>query len=140
MGHDITGYRKADSKELSYIRIGAWNRYKAFLLYDSLSSPNQNCGVSGCGGSIDYSPLQIAQAIAKFKYLCGESKEDIVESMKSSEGYQTSKSSIDNLMTVLTGRPLVEPDVPEEAQRYQEDVLRFLKDLDIGEEVTIDFS
>ena len=56
MGHDITAIRKSSTKELSYIRIGAWNRHKAYMLYEALNAHNCNGGVSGNGREREFTP------------------------------------------------------------------------------------
>lgn len=116
MGHDITAIRKSSieknsNDELSYIRIGAWNNYKAYMLYEALNAQDCNAGVSGNGVEREFSPDELKIAISKFKYMTGESKEDIIAEV-----------------------------IGDEDMEYNnEDIMRFLTDIQVDEPVIIEF-
>lgn len=51
MGHDISGYLKADREhknEVAYLRRAAWDDL-ARTLYNALDCEELDCGCSGCG-------------------------------------------------------------------------------------------
>jgi len=145
MGHDITAIRKSaldsgSEDELSYIRIGAWNRHKAYMLYDALEAEDCNGGVSGNGGEKEFTPDQLKIALAKFKYMTGEPKDEILAYVEASKGSQMGNEFLNQVMVALTG------DIPqqtnpddEQIQSNNEDILRFLTEIQVEEPVIIQF-
>jgi hypothetical protein len=54
MGHDITAYPKDtatsdEAEEIAYLQRSAFNPLNG-QIYEFLNCPEENCGVSGCGG------------------------------------------------------------------------------------------
>ena len=140
MGHDITAIRKSSEEELSYIRIGAWNRHKAYMLYETLNAEDCNGGVSGNGREREFTSDELKIALSKFKYLMGEPKDEIIAEMESSEGAKNSEEFLTTLSTALTGRPLEKSDISsEEIEHNNEDILRFLTEIQVNEPVVIHF-
>ena len=99
MGHDITAIRKSSTKELSYIRIGAWNRHKAYMLYEALNAHSCNGGVSGNGREREFTSDELKISLAKFKYMLGEPQDQIIAEMESSEGAKTA-------VRIVTGKQI----------------------------------
>ncbi len=67
MGHDISGYLRADSghsKEIAYLRRGAFNPLKD-TIYEALQCQEQNCGCSGWGGEREFTKEQLTAALAR---------------------------------------------------------------------------
>lgn len=147
MGHDITAIRKSSIEkesddELSYIRIGAWNRHKAYMLYEALDAQECNGGVSGNGREREFTPDELKIALAKFKYMLGEPRDQIIAEMESSDGAKAADKFLGALMKALTGR------APEKSQsdddddgikHNNEDILRFLTEIQVNEPVVIQF-
>ena len=147
MGHDITAIRKSsiekdsDENELSYIRIGACNRHKAYMLYEALNAHNCNGGVSGTGEEMEFTPDELKIALAKFKYMLGEPRDQIIAEMESSEGAKAADEFLGALMEALTGRApeKSESDDEEDIKYNNEDILRFLTEIQVDEPVVIQF-
>jgi hypothetical protein len=57
--------------------IGAFNQSKSWILYESLDCSEFNNGVSGNGGSKTVTESAIKISLSKFKYLSGESEDDL---------------------------------------------------------------
>lgn len=140
MGHDITAIRKSSDQELSYIRIGAWNRHKAYMLYETLEAQNCNGGVSGNGREREFTSDELKIALSKFKYMLGEPRDQIIAEVESSEGAKNSDEFLTALSTALTGRPLEKSDIDSETiEHNNEDILRFLTEIQVNEPVIIQF-
>lgn len=146
MGHDITAIRKStiekdsDENELSYIRIGAWNRHKAYMLYEALNAHSCNGGVSGNGREMEFTPDKLKIALAKFRFMLGEPREQIIADMESSEGAKAADEFLETLMKALTGgTPEKSQSDDDEINRNNEDILRFLTEIQVNEPVVIQF-
>lgn len=140
MGHDITAIKKSTEEEISYIRIGAWNRHKAYMLYEALGCQDSDGGVSGIGDEKEFTPEQLAIALAKFKYETGEPKEEILAYMESSRGTIQGNEFLNQVMEALTGDiPVKESPDDEQIQNNNEDILRFLTEIQVNEPVIIQF-
>jgi len=140
MGHDITAIRKSSTKELSYIRIGAWNRHKAYMLYEALNAHSCNGGVSGNGEEREFASGELKIALAKFRYMLGEPREQIIADMESSEGAKAADEFLVTLMKALTGgTPEKSQSYDDEINRNNEDILRFLTEIQVNEPVVIQF-
>ena len=140
MGHDITAIRKSSTKELSYIRIGAWNRHKAYMLYEALNAHSCNGGVSGNGREREFTPDKLKIALAKFRFMLGEPREQIIADMESSEGAKAADEFLVTLMKALTGgTPEKSQSYDDEINRNNEDILRFLTEIQVNEPVVIQF-
>lgn len=74
MGHDISVYIEKEGlkKELSYLRIQAFDVNTAFFLYNALNAENCNKGVSGNGERKNFSFKEISTAKSKFNYMISE--------------------------------------------------------------------
>jgi hypothetical protein len=141
MGHDITAIRKSAPEELSYIRIGAWNRHKAYMLYEALSAHNCNGGVSGNGGEKEFTPDELKIILAKFKYMLGEPRDQIIAEMESSEGAKAADEFMRGLMKALMAEvpEKSESDDDDDIKYNNEDILRFLTEIQVDEPVVIQF-
>lgn len=140
MGHDITAIRKSSTKELSYIRIGAWNRHKAYMLYEALNAHSCNGGVSGNGREMEFTPDELKIALSKFKYMLGEPRDQIIAEMESSEGAKQSDEFLEAIMQALTGGAPEKSDIDSETiEHNNEDILRFLTEIQVNEPVIIQF-
>ena len=67
MGHDISGYLRADSEhnnEIAYLRRGAFNPLNG-TIYEALQCQEQNCGCSGCGDEREFTQEQLTAALAR---------------------------------------------------------------------------
>jgi hypothetical protein len=67
MGHDISGYLRADtghSEEIAYLRRGAFNPLKG-TIYEALQCEELNCGCSGCGNEQEFTQEQLTEALAR---------------------------------------------------------------------------
>ncbi len=147
MGHDITAIRKSsiekdsDENELSYIRIGAWNHHKAYMLYEVLNAHSCNGGVSGNGREREFTSDELKIALAKFKYMLGEPRDQIIAEMESSEWAKAADEFMEAVMKALIGG------APEKSQSdndnvikdNNEDILRFLTEIQVNEPVVIQF-
>ena len=141
MGHDITAIRKSSTKELSYIRIGAWNRHKAYMLYEALNAHSCNGGVSGNGEEREFASGELKIALAKFRYMLGEPREQIIADMESSEGAKAADEFLVTLMKALTGGTTEksQSDNDDVIKDNNEDILRFLTEIQVNEPVVIQF-
>lgn len=147
MGHDITAIRKSsiekdsDENELSYIRIGAWNHHKAYMLYEALNAHNCNGGVSGNGREREFTPDELKIALSKFKYMLGEPRDQIIAEMESSEGAKAADEFLGALMEALMAEApeKSESDDDDGIKHNNEDILRFLTEIQVNEPVVIQF-
>ena len=147
MGHDITAIRKStiekdsDENELSYIRIGAWNHHKAYMLYEVLNAHSCNGGVSGNGREREFTSDELKISLAKFKYMLGEPRDQIIAEMESSEGAKTADEFLGALMKALTGGApeKKQSDDDDVIKHNNEDILRFLTEIQVNEPVVIQF-
>ena len=147
MGHDITAIRKStiekdsDENELSYIRIGAWNRHKAYMLYEALNAHSCNGGVSGNGREREFTSDELKIALAKFKYMLGEPRDQIIAEMESSGEAKRSDEFLEAIMQALTwGAPeKKQSDDDDVIKHNNEDILRFLTEIQVNEPVVIQF-
>jgi esterase/lipase len=96
MGHDIIAKVKGDKKDVSYIRIGAFNANKSFFLYDSLDSQEMNGGVSGIRDTKNFSIEEIKLAKAKFNYMIGEDSDEVENLIT-----ENTKESVSEMKDVL---------------------------------------
>jgi len=67
MGHDITGFASKDEacrEEIAYLRRGAGNEL-ARSIYRALGAENEDCGCSGCGGTVHFTEDQLRVALTK---------------------------------------------------------------------------
>ena len=67
MGHDISGYLRADTEhneEVAYLRRGAFDELKN-TIYDALDCHEHNCGCSGCGTEREFSAEELAAALQR---------------------------------------------------------------------------
>jgi hypothetical protein len=67
MGHDISGYKKADtnhSEKIAYLRRGAGNPL-ARVIYKALGAKECDCGCSGCGDEKTYTTEQLKAALSR---------------------------------------------------------------------------
>lgn len=152
MGHDISAYIATGfsedlteefdhAEEISYIRISAFNRHKAHILYDALEARDADGGVSGNGAVKRFTPEQLRIALAKFLYMKGEPEEEIVESVESSEATQAGKSMLESVIKALTGSTEKKDwgISAEDIEHNNEDVLRFLQEIQSEEDIVITF-
>lgn len=67
MGHDISGYLKADTEhgsEVAYLRRAAWDDL-ARTIYTALECAEHDCGCSGCGTERVFSPAELTAALER---------------------------------------------------------------------------
>ena len=67
MGHDISGYLKADAghaNEVARLHRAAWDD-RARTIYEALDCQEHDCGCSGCGHERVFTPAEMITALAR---------------------------------------------------------------------------
>lgn len=67
MGHDISGYLRADtehSNEIAYLRRNAFNPLNG-TIYKALQCEEHNCGWSGCGTEREFTHADLVAALQR---------------------------------------------------------------------------
>jgi len=85
MAHEISAYIEKENmkKEVSYLRIQAFDINASFFLYNSLNSEEFSRGVSGNEGRKLFSHKDVVTAKAKFNYMITEDEKFIDASINS---------------------------------------------------------
>jgi hypothetical protein len=139
LSHDITARSKHTGERISYINIKAFNQSKSWILYESLSCPGFNAGVSGNGGSKSFSESDVKISISKFKYLTGEPTEEMESAVSSSKPCISASSIIKSVLRSI-GSKNKEEDVKVCMDKESlDDVQRFLTEIQGSGEIVIDF-
>lgn len=139
MGHDITATAKKSGERLSYINIGAFNQCKSWILYESLNCNEFNAGVSGNGGSKVISEIDLKTALSKFRYLAGESSNEMESVVSSSKPCRSASGVLKKVLTSLGYKSTREDISVTPDQESLADVERFLTDIQKCGEIVIDF-
>jgi hypothetical protein len=131
MGHDISGFIKGQTgKEISYLRIGAFNTNKSFFFYDAIQSQECNGGVSGNGKEKTFTNEELKTAKRRLKYMLGESKDEIQNLVTETtpENLENIKDTLESFLGVDMGS--IAPKICEEEKNIiGEDINCFLDKL-----------
>jgi hypothetical protein len=93
MAHDISVYieKEGKKKEVSYLRIQAFDINTSFFLYNSLNSEEFSRGISGNSGRKIFSYKDVITAKSKFNYMITEDEQFIDASINKFIHDNTSK-------------------------------------------------
>ena len=140
MAHDIIAISKENGEKISFLNITAFNQGKSCIFYDSLNCNEFNSGVSGNGGKRTLTEGELKIALAKFRYLCGESEDEIEFIVSSNDKCRSSKKLLKKVLSAIGIKSSGEEVKVSLDQSSAEDVERFLKEIQNVGDVLIIFS
>lgn len=148
MGHDISVYieKEGVKKEVSYLRIQAFDVNTAFFLYNSLNAEKFSGGVSGNGERKMFSFKEIKTAKSKFNYMISED-EYFIDQEINSFSHENSERMLKALEDIFGERPIKVDnfsDLTPKDKKYIKNKLNFFFDeilmhINEGDEVEIFF-
>ena len=139
MSHDITAISQATGEKISFITIGPLSQGKSWILYESLDCNDFNYGLCGSGNSKLIHECQIKISLSKFRYLCGESDDDVIDIVSSSPQCKSSVSVLKSILMSI-GKRFYREDVKLKCDEESLlDVERFLLSIQNNGDIFIKF-
>jgi hypothetical protein len=140
LAHDITAISRQNGDKISYLNITAFDQGKSCIFYDSLNCNEFNSGVSGNGGRRILTESELKTALAKFRYLSGESEDEIEFIVSSNAKCRSSKKLLAKVLSAIGIKSSGEEVKVSLDQVSVQDVERFLNDLQSKGDVLITFA